>query len=109
MLPLTTAVAAAVTLGGCGQSGIARQDIAVCRDARGYRTDDSACTRRASGAHGGGWHYYSRGDRVPQQGERVTGGYDAPRAGVSYGRASSATVSRGGFGSSARGFGGAGE
>ncbi|MFA6123949.1 hypothetical protein [Sphingomonas sp.] len=108
-LPITSAVATALLAGACSPSrDVANADVAVCRDAAGLRTDDAKCVR-SGGGHGGGgaaWYFLSRGSVVPQPGQAVAGGYTTPRAGVGYARASSATVSRGGFGMSARGFGG---
>lgn len=109
VLPITSAVATALLAGACSPSAdVARSDVAVCRDAAGLRTDDANCVR-SGGGHGGGgaaWYFLSRGSAVPQPGQALSGGYTSPRAGVGYARASSATVSRGGFGMSARGFGG---
>jgi hypothetical protein len=111
ILPLTSAVAAALLAGACSPSqGIADTDVAVCRDAGGRRTADAECARGTNGRSGGGgsagWYYLSRGSTVPQVGEAVAGGSTSPSAGVGYARASSATVSRGGFGGSAGGDGG---
>lgn len=111
-LPTTTAVAAALLLGACRPS-VANTDVAVCRDASGKRTADADCPR--GGGHGAmiagaaGWYYMTRGSAVPRVGEALSGGSSIPRAGIGYARASSATVSRGGFGGSARGGGGGGE
>ena len=110
ILPITSAVAAALLVGACGPS-VADTDVAICRDASGKRTADTNCPRGGGhgailGAGAAGWYYMARGSAVPRVGEAVTGGSTTPRAGVSYARASSATVSRGGFGGSARGGGG---
>lgn len=115
LLPITSAVATVLLAGACSASGdVARLDVAVCRNAAGARIDDAYCARGTSGRTGGGaagWYYIARGARVPAMGEALSGGYTTPRAGASYSRASSATVSRGGFGMSAHsgGGGGAGE
>ncbi|MDR6849404.1 MULTISPECIES: hypothetical protein [unclassified Sphingomonas] len=110
VLPITSAVATALLVGACSPSSdVAKSDVAVCRDAAGVRVDDAYCARGTNGRTGGGaggWYYIGRGGRVPAMGEALSGGYTTPRAGVGYARASSATVSRGGFGMSARGFGG---
>lgn len=108
LLPITSAMATALLAGACGPSqDVANSDVAVCRNAAGFRIDDSYCLRGGSGGSGGGsWYYLSRGSTVPQPGGALSGGYTAPQAGVGYARASSATVSRGGFGMSAGGFGG---
>jgi hypothetical protein len=107
VLPITSAVAGALLVAGCGSGGDrADTDVAVCRDARGMRTLDSNCGGAGRSGAGAGWHYYGSGERVPAVGEAVAGGSSSPRAGVSYARASSATVTRGGFGSSAHSGGG---
>lgn len=115
-LPITSAVATALLASGCGPStDVARSDVAVCRDANGVRTADANCAR-SGGGHGANgailgaatWYYLSRGSVVPAMGRPLGGGFTTPRAGTSYARASSATVSRGGFGMSARGGGGVG-
>ena len=111
ILPLTSAVAAALLVGACGPSqSVADTDVAVCRDASGKRADDASCERGGSGGHaamaGFAWYYLARGSVVPRMGEALGGGSASPRAGTGYARASSATVSRGGFGMSAHGGGG---
>lgn len=109
LLPITTAVASALLTGACGPStDRATADVAVCRDAAGRRAADGNCARGAgSGVAVGAfaWYYLARGSAIPREGAVVTGGSTAPRAGVGYARASSATVSRGGFGMSAQGGG----
>ncbi len=121
---LTSAMAA--TLSGCSSGDdwdgnvYARNDTSVCVDQNGYRVDDSYCRTTRTGYYGGHrWYYVGRGGRIPYQGDRVsdpsrgfTGSYDA-KPGSSYARAPaeanmtrSAAVSRGGFGSSSRSFGG---
>ncbi len=116
-LPITTAVATALLASACGPStDVARSDVAVCRDANGVRTADANCAR-SGGGHGmngaimgaAAWYYLSRGSVVPPIGRPLAGGFTTPRAGARYARASAATVSRGGFGASARsGYGGVG-
>ncbi|PTQ12170.1 hypothetical protein CLG96_06335 [Sphingomonas oleivorans] len=111
VLPITTAVAAALLASGCGSRGEDRasSDVAVCRDRSGRRVDDADCAGGGSGggsAGARGWYYLARGSRVPAIGEALGGGSDRPRAGVHYARASAATVTRGGFGMSAHGSGG---
>lgn len=99
VLPITASVAAALLVSGCGPStSTANTDIAICRDSTGRRIADARC--RAGG--GGHAYFLARGTRVPAIGEAVSGGSANPRAGVSYARASAATVSRGGFAMSAR-------
>ena len=112
LLPITSAVASALLASACAPSqDRASTDVAVCRDAAGKRVDDSQCARPH---HGGGgaivglatWYYLSRGSMVPGMGQSLAGGSMIPRAGVGYARASASSVSRGGFGMSARGGGG---
>ena len=111
ILPITSAVAAGLLAASCGPSSdVATSDVAVCRDAAGLRTTDANCARTGGGYYGGGgWYYLGRGSRVPAMGEALAGGSTSPRAGVGYARASSASVTRGGFGMSAHGGGGGGE
>lgn len=120
---LTSAMAA--TLSGCSSGGdwdgnvYSRSDTAVCVDQNGYRVADSYCSSRSAYVGGGRWFYVNRGGRLPYHGDRIddpkhrfAGSYE-PKAGTSYARAPaeanmtrSAAVSRGGFGSSSRSFGG---
>lgn len=123
-LKITTAIAAALLAGACGQrdSGwdTADRDTAICTDRSGQRVPDANCERR--GAYGGGggnaflWYYLGRNSAVPYYGERAYGGAFTRTAGATYFHAPaasamsrSAAISRGGFGSSARSFGGFGE
>ena len=124
-LRITTGVAAALLASGCGHQDngwTAQQDTAVCTDKAGQRVADGNCERQRYAGHGGGvgnaflWYYLVRNSAVPYYGERVRGGSYNRTAGTSYFRAPagssmsrSSAVSRGGFGSSARGFGGVGE
>jgi len=89
------------------------RDTAICVDGSGRRIADQSCGRGGSGGHVAHWFYLGRGARVPYYGEAPTGGsysatpgrfYTAAPAGSSMTR--SAAISRGGFGSIARGFGG---
>lgn len=132
-LALTTAMAATLTsLAGCsssnewGEDVTADRETAVCVDQNGKRIQDTACgtgNRHGSGLGGGlagaYWFYMGRNARVPFLGDSVNDparrftGSTTPAAGTSYARAPSsanmtrsAAVSRGGFGSSGRGFGG---
>jgi hypothetical protein len=124
---LTTAMAA--TLSGCstsdddwGSDVVADRDTRVCVDQNGYRVDDDDCERTTYVRTGGAgflWYYVGRGSRLPYYGDSVRdprlglkGSY-FPNKGVSYAKAPaaanmarSAAVSRGGFGSSGRSFGG---
>jgi hypothetical protein len=123
-LNLTLVAATAVTLAACDQPAdhvIAQQDTAVCVDKSGNRVPDADCQNY----HGGGgsgvasaflWYYLGRSSAVPYYGERVSGGSFTRTAGATYFHAPvrtamtrSAAVARGGFGSSARSFGGFGE
>ncbi|MDT7933125.1 MAG: hypothetical protein RQ833_00785 [Sphingomonadaceae bacterium] len=111
-LPLT--VAAAATLAACDRDkrDWAESDVKVCRDAQGRRVDDRQCEQQTARAgHSGGhmpgvaWYFLGRGSQVARLGEPLTGGSPVARPGVSYARATPATITRGGFGSSARSFG----
>ena len=109
-LPLLTAIAAAaLALTACDES-----PARVCTDQSGRRVDDGLCANRAGGASGGwgggsggggnAWlyrWYYMRGSSAPAVGGFASGGSFVPESGVSY-----SSVSRGGFGGEARGFGG---
>lgn len=128
---LTSAMAATLTaLSGCssgeddwGSDVVADQDTRVCVDQNGNRVADDDCDRGASHTSGVGtgllWYYIGRGSRVPYYGDSVRdpqlglkGSY-FPTKGANYAKAPatanmarSASVSRGGFGSSGRSFGG---
>jgi predicted small secreted protein len=113
-LPLTVAAAAA-TLAACDRDtrDWAGSDVKVCRDAQGRRVADRQCEQQTAYAgHNSGHvpgvvrYYLGRGSQVARVGEPLTGGSPVARPGVSYARATPATVTRGGFGSSARSFGG---
>ncbi|MDO7843687.1 hypothetical protein [Sphingomonas immobilis] len=123
-LKLTTAISAALIAGACSNDQgdwTAQRDTAVCTDKAGQRVADANCQRAHSGSSGVmagafAWYYLSRNSRVPYYGERATGGSFARAAGSTYYHAPagtamtrSAAISRGGFGSSARSFGGFGE
>lgn len=126
---LTTAMAATLsTLSGCASSDddwgsdvVADRDTAVCVDENGYRVDDDSCDRTSRSHFSGGhmWYYVNRGSRVPYRGDLVRDprlgikGSFFPANNVQYVRAPAATnmarsasVARGGFGSSGRSFGG---
>ena len=132
-LTMTTAMAATMlALPGCSggddwnEDVYASGDTAICVDQEGKRVDDDRCnTSRAhySGGGGGGnaflWYYLGRSSAVPYYGDSIRdprfaghGSYQ-PRPGANYTSAPastrmtrSAAVSRGGFGSSGRSFGG---
>ncbi|WP_083925553.1 hypothetical protein [Sphingomonas sp. Mn802worker] len=119
-LTITTAIAAALLTGACNRRDAewtTQQDTAICTDSSGRRIADVNCRRaNAAGGHGGGWYYLNRGRNIPPLGERVAGGSYQGRSGGRYVTAPvttavtrSVAISRGGFGSSARGFGGFGE
>ncbi|PJI87444.1 hypothetical protein DAH66_05090 [Sphingomonas koreensis] len=132
-LTVTTAMAATLlALPGCSggddwnEDVYASGDTAICVDQEGKRVDDDRCGERNyySGGGGGGsnaflWYYLGRSSAVPYYGDSIRdkryAGYGSyqPRPGANYGPAPastrmtrSAAVSRGGFGSSGRSFGG---
>jgi hypothetical protein len=125
-LVLTTAMAATLTtVSACSSDDdwdgnvIASRDTEVCVDQNGYRVDDYYCSSGTRGGGGAYWYYLGRGARVPYYGDSVRdkrlafAGSPSRTTGVSYARAPaesnmtrSAAVSRGGFGSSGRSFGG---
>lgn len=120
-LVITTAVAAALSVSGCGPSnsvGYSQQPVSVCTDQFGRRVQDSYCSGGYYG-HGGLYHpiYLGSGGYVPSYGSPVRGGTTAPVVGRSYapsssvstfsgGTSSVSSVSRGGFGSSVSSFSG---
>jgi uncharacterized protein YgiB involved in biofilm formation len=125
-LILTSAMAATLgSLAGCSSSDdwsdgeVAEYDTAVCVDQNGNRVDDDFCDDDRHYGRGLAWFYVSRGSRLPYYGDSIHDkrlgitGSAKPDASKSYFRAPSSTamtrsaaVSRGGFGSSSRGFGG---
>ena len=123
---LTSAMAATLTgLPGCSSGNdwddgvYARNDTRVCVDQNGNRVADYGCNTRTGYYGGSRWFYVGRGSRVPYLGDSISdkrygfkGGYDA-RPGAAYDSAPgaanmtrSASVARGGLGSSSRSFGG---
>lgn len=122
-LTLTTGLAAALLASGCDRpqadGWTAQRDTAVCTDRAGNRVADDQCRRQAhAGGHAGAspflWYFLARSAIIPPYGERVAGGSYNRAPGRSYGFAPRATnvtragaISRGGFGASARSFGGA--
>lgn len=119
-LKITTGVAAALLLAGCGSRDrddgwTAKDDTAVCTDRNGVRVPDRNCDRRHAGSGVGTaflWYYLARNAAIPPYGERARGGSFARTPGRSYAYAPASTamtraqaVSRGGFGASARRFG----
>lgn len=103
-LPLVSAVAASLGLSACNQQDEwqAQTPSRICTDAEGRRIMDAECQRGGT-SH---WYYYAAGAAIVAHGQRAYGGSFQPRPGVAY--ASPTKVSRGGFGSSARGFSGGG-
>ncbi len=124
-LALTAALASALLLAGCQRHDdwTTDRDTAVCVDPQGNRVADDNCQRTAtSGYHGSGvgtaflWYYLGRNSAIPPYGERALGGTYTRTAGATYfhapvstGVTRSAAIARGGFGASARSFGGFGE
>ena len=123
-LKITVTVAAAFLAASCQpkpKEWTASGDTALCVDKEGKRIPDENCKGRpGEQRHGSGmgtaaalfgaWYFLGRGGRIPAVGAPVAGGSFSPRPGAAYGRAAGFTsISRGGFGASARGFGGAGE
>lgn len=128
-LTITTALTSALlALPGCTSGDdwddnvYADRDTSVCVDREGRRVYDDNCRGGYTGGSGGGYsHYYiSRNSPVPFYGESVfdsryagSAGSFTPQPGRAYAQPPSITnmtrsqaVSRGGLGSSARGFGG---
>lgn len=121
-LKITGALALAFTASACGPNydvqQYADQDTSICVDRQGRRVDDSYCGRYYP-SHAAYYPYYmGRGSPIPYYGDNVrTGRYAGigsfrSTPGRSYFRAPASTsvtrsvaVSRGGFGSSARGGG----
>ncbi len=124
-LSMTTAMAASLAaLPGCssndwGDEYYVSNDTAICTDREGKRVDDDRCDddRYRSGSGYYGWYYIRSGSRLPYYGDSVRdprfSGSFSRDANRSYSRAPtesrvtrSQAVSRGGFGSSSRSFGG---
>jgi hypothetical protein len=114
-LMITTAVSLAL-LAGCNtapdaEGEWAEENVAVCTDKDGKRVEDDKCSQSAR--QGGSmipgifaWYYLSRGARMPAFGAAAMGGSFKATPGASY--RASASVMRGGLGSSARSSGSAG-
>ena len=125
-LTLTTAMAATLSgLAGCSNEPswddgvVADRQTAVCVDQSGTRVEDNRCDSPRYHGGGFGWFYVNRGARIPYLGDSTNdarfrnGGTRQAIAGSDYVRAPkaanmtrSSAVSRGGFGSSGRFFGG---
>lgn len=130
---LTTAMATALTsLAGCSSGDdwdgnvYADSDTQICTDDAGLRVEDLWCDdddRDGFVYIGGirhkkkGWYYVNRGSPMPYYGDSIRDskfkGSTAAIAGATYARAPSSSnmtrssaVSRGGFGSSSRSYGG---
>lgn len=129
-LTITIGVAAALMTGACSSKPeedgwTTDRDTAICVDQEGKRVPDGQCPQQRT-AHATGfgnpflWYFLGRQSAVPWYGERAVGGAYAPTVGRNYARApagsaraapagfSRASVSRGGFGSSAHVLGGRG-
>jgi uncharacterized protein YgiB involved in biofilm formation len=126
-LTLTATLAAALT--GCSSTTnewddepYSAVDTAVCTDSNGVVVDDAQCrsSYRGGGGYVGGYryHYFPPNARLPFYGDsvrdtRFATGSDTARPGAQYYSAPVEThmtraqaISRGGFGSSGRSFGG---
>lgn len=86
---------------------LADNDTRVCRDNRGFRTDDSRCRGGFNGSSAFMWYYIGRGQYIPPIGSSFsnnTRGSYTPVKGASYFTAPkiapASAVTRGGFGSS---------
>lgn len=110
-LKITTAVSAALLAAGCGsrtdpnKGWSATENTAICTDQQGRRVDDRNCepNRAYAGGHHYGWYFLGRGSYVPGIGGPARGGSFYAPAGSHFARAGAhaASISRGGFGSSA--------
>lgn len=87
----------------------------VCVDYQGHRVPDDQCAapRPAGGVSPFLWYYLGtqaarQGYGVPAVGGFVAGGGYTPQAGTAYTAAPATGISRGGFGGTARSFGGLG-
>ena len=115
-LKITTALATALMAGGCGNSAPDwRSDgnTAICVDRSGRRIADQSCGRGGGSGGGSHWFYMGRGARVPYYGEAPAAGSYSASPGTRYSTAPagsamtrSSAISRGGFGSIGRSFGG---
>lgn len=104
-------VLASALLTGCAPDGtVIDADYAqMCRDkTTEQRVEDTNCSDKGrSGGHYG-WYFYPSGSNVPAVGSRLSGGTTSVPAGKSAQKgftSKGGTVSRGGFGSSAKGGG----
>lgn len=95
---VTVLAVSAGLLSGCGRPAPVR----VCGDMWGRRLPDVDC--RGGGAHGANWVYLNSGGK-PALRDRISGGSNTPKAGVSYGLVPEGGVSRGGFGGTGKGYG----
>lgn len=118
-LATVLAVAAAVTA-GCDDDKDKGWDAAagptrVCVDAQGKRVPENQCAvpRTGGGVSPFLWYYLgamtAQRNYVPGYGGVVGGGSFTPAAGTAYGMAPAEGIARGGFGGTARSFGGVGE
>jgi hypothetical protein len=108
-LKITTAVSAVLLAAACGskadpnKSWTASGNTAVCTDEQGRRVEDRNCAQNRGyvGGHHYGWYYMGRGGYIPGIGGYARGGSYSAAAGTHFTRAGAASISRGGFGSSA--------
>lgn len=78
MLPITSAMAAALLATGCSRSpDTADRDVRVCRDAQGRRVEDRNCSWGGSGG-GHGWYYLGRGSAVGAWANGLVAGRSPP-------------------------------
>jgi hypothetical protein len=108
-----TGLLASAMVTGCTPSGdVIDADYAkVCQDRKTeQRVEDSNCSNQGRSGGYYGWYFYStNGHTVPAVGSKLTGGSTtAPKSGSVKSGVSSkgGTVSRGGFGTSAKGSSG---
>ena len=122
MAAVLIAVPACTSNDDWNEDVVATRDTAICVDQQGERVDDDLCDN--DGYRGGGsnaflWYYMRRSSPIPYYGDSIHhrrySGYGSyqPASGIAYGRAPVSTsmkrsqaVSRGGFGSTARSYGG---
>jgi hypothetical protein len=112
VLPLTTAVSAAILSSCSANEWQITGNARVCVDDAGVRVVDSRCADANNLHHH--WYYISHGGYVPRTGGHASGGSFQPSAGGgSYSSvpesAPAGSVTRGGFGASAGGHSGGGE
>jgi hypothetical protein len=117
-LRLTMVLTVAGALSGCDQHKDQGWEASagptrVCVDQQGKRVPEDQCAanRPAGGVSPFLWYYLgslNRGGYAPAYGGVVGGGSYQPRPGVVYGALPPGGIARGGFGATARSFGGLG-